>query len=165
MFNTSKEKKDPEQMLSDPRIIGPGYWSNIHLKAKYAVDDKTKQEFIAYMWFLADTFPCGNCRKHIRQYLNDHPFDHFYNLRNNKGEEIGMFKWSWMFHNTVNNRIHKPHMEWVTAWGMYNSDIEPCTDCGDKEEEINVQDKPDTNKIIQGYFMRKGIEENISRLS
>ena len=150
---------------SNPAVIGVGIWILLHIKSKHATTLQTKNEFIDLMYLLSVEFPCGKCRGHIQEYLRDHPFEPFMNMLNEKGEDVGMFKWTWMFHNTVNNRIHKPHMEWVTAWGMYNSDIEPCTDCGDKEEEINVQDKPDTNKIIQGYFMRKGIEENISRLS
>lgn len=143
------------KLITDPKIIGPGLWISIHIKAKYATTEETKQEFIDYMYLLSITFPCKNCRSHIKAYMETHPFDDLYNLKNDKDEEIGMFKWSWMFHNAVNTRIHKPYLSWETAWHMYDEDVEVCdTNCsGVEEPEKEVKkNKPNKSKIIQGYF-------------
>jgi len=151
------------KLITDPKIIGPGVWFSIHIKAKYAVSDETKQEFIDYMYLLSVTFPCEKCQNHIKAYLETHPFDDLYNLKNQQGEEIGMFKWSWMFHNAVNTRIHKPYVDWNTAWEMYDIEAEICTkNCGEEEKLVN---NVDTNKekIIQGYFLQKGLKNTIDK--
>ena len=169
MIHTFQDTKKEPKPLSDPRIIGPGIWITIHIKARQAKTDAKKKEFIDYMWFLADNFPCMNCRKHINEYIRTHPFEHLYNLKNDEGVDIGMFKWSWMFHNAVNTRLRKPYMDWKTAWEMYSmydedSDVKPCTeDCGEEGHDNKID--PNTDKIIQGYFINKGISENMSKFS
>ena len=152
-----KPIKKIENIITDPKIIGPGIWVQIHIKGILAVNEKSKQDFIDFIWFQAETFPCQTCRKHINEYLNSHPFTHLYNAKNEKGEEIGMFKWSWMFHNTVNTRLGKPYMDWNTAWEMYKDyreGVVPCTE--------NCGDKPDPKEIINNYFLEKGLQENIN---
>ena len=106
------------ELMSDPVRIGPGIWFNIHMKAKKATDEKGKKEFIDDMYMYYDEFPCGNCREHIQEYMNTHSFEPFMNMKNDKGREIGMFKWAWMFHNAVNTRLKKPYVEWETACEM-----------------------------------------------
>lgn len=159
MLSFLDKPKKKESVITDPKIIGPGIWVQIHIMGVLAVDEKGKQKFIDFMWFQAETFPCENCRKHINQYLQSHPFDHLYNAKNDEGEEIGMFKWSWMFHNTVNTRLRKPYMDWNTAWEMYKGyrqGVVPCTEnCGD--------DKPDTDQIMKNYFLDKGLKNNINK--
>lgn len=136
-------------LLSDPRIIGPGIWIHIHIKAKNATTPEKKEEFMNDMYMYYNEFPCLNCRKHIREYMDEHPFSPFIELKNNKGREIGMFKWSWMFHNAVNIRLYKPYLNWENACIMYNIDedeIIPCTDCG---KGI------DKSEIVKNYFLQK----------
>ena len=150
-------KKEPPKF--ELGKYAPGIWLQIHIKGMLAVDEKSKQDFIDYMWFQAETFPCENCRKHINQYLKDHAFTHLYNAKNNQGEEIGMFKWSWMFHNTVNTRLGKPYVDWNTAWEMFKGfreGITPCTDCGEK-------DKLNKEAIIHNYFLKKNFKENMTK--
>lgn len=136
----------------------PGIWLQMHIKGVLAIDENSKQDFIDYVWFQADTFPCENCRKHINEYIKNNPFTHLYYAKNNKGEEIGMFKWSWLFHNTVNVRVGKPYLDWNTAWEMYSvfrKGIIPCIqDCGKK---------PQTESIIQNYFINKNFKDNINK--
>jgi hypothetical protein len=117
------------KMPSNPKYIGAGFWCFLHLLAKHAVTTDKKESFIDNMYLLSVEFPCGNCRNHIQAYLNEHPFEPFMNLTNEKGEEIGMFKWLWMFHNAVNARLHKPIVDWDTAWEMYDTGREVCTNC------------------------------------
>ena len=157
------------KILSDPSKLG-GIWVFLHIKAKNAIDNESKEEFINDMKMLYNEFPCAKCRGHIREYMNSHPFEPFYNMKNNEGREIGMFKWSWMFHNAVNTRLYKPYLDWITACEMYELDkerIEPCTHCGISDSKASLSDievnntsdendkKVDKTKIVQGYFKRK----------
>lgn len=171
---------------SNPRQIGPGIWYSIHILAKNAITEAKKNEFIDYMYLLSVEFPCGNCRNHIQVYLNEHPFDPFMNLVNEKGEDVGMFKWTWMFHNAVNARLHKPILDWDTAWEMFETGKEVCTNCSvnnsvnnsfDSHEDslegkityLSPNDRPepksprryvDKKTIIQGYFLKKALNNN-----
>ena len=108
--------------LSDPTVVGPGTWWYTHKKAKETTTDKKIDEFIDHMDFLEKNFSCHNCRKHIQQYIDTHSFEDLRHLTNKEGTRIGMFKWAWMFHNAVNTRIGKPHVDWETAWAMYDDD-------------------------------------------
>ena len=138
---------DHSKLITDPRILGPSAWTFIHIKAKMATDEQT---FIDEMYFHYYNFPCLNCRKHIQEYMNTHPFEHFSGMTNSSGRQIGMFRWSWLFHNTVNQRLEKPYMDWDTACEMYeiNEDtFTPCTNCG-------TDTSVDKTKIVQGYFLK-----------
>lgn len=150
---------------SNPATLGAIWWV-IHIKAKHATTPELKSEFIDFMYLLSIEFPCGKCRSHIQEYLRDHPFDPFMNIVNEKGEDVGMFKWSWIFHNSVNMRIHKPYVDWETAWEMFDTGREVCTNCSgslpgsaNNSFEDSPRRKPnmvDKKKIVQGYFLKHG---------
>lgn len=116
---------------SDPKVVGPGVWFSIHTLAMAAVTEDKKRNFQDYMVTLSIKFPCGKCRGHIREYLNSNPISDYWNVKSTEGVEIGLFQWSWIFHNFVNARLNKPQMDWGTAYSLYmmdNSDV--CTgDC------------------------------------
>lgn len=120
--------------INDPRYIGPGTWFAIHLKARHANTPTKKREFTEFMWMIAHDFKCKTCAEHCRKYLEDHPITSYYDVKSSSGEEIGCFKWSWMFHNAVNSRIGKPIVDWNTAYGMYFTESAVC--------EIGCEDKP-----------------------
>lgn len=132
---------DSINVNGDPKIIGPGVWYITHLKAKEATTDNKINDFIEYMEFLAAKFSCKNCRKHIRAYIDTHPFEDLRYMTNEHGDRVGMFKWTWLFHNAVNTRIHKPYVDWDTAWGMYDDNNEACSkNCdaaGSNNHEVN----------------------------
>ena len=161
------------KLVAAAEIIGPGLWISIHLKAKHAIDDKSKEEFIDYMYMLSAEFPCGKCRGHLQEYLRDHPFEPYMNLVDEKGHPIGMFKFSWQFHNAVNLRLHKPFVSWQNALAMFYTEQEPCSSCTVKQadtnnkkeqniEEVSLPDKKsaplrnftDKTKIVNGYFLK-----------
>lgn len=162
---------NPATNLTDPKYIGPGAWYTIHLKAYEATDDKRIDEFIDYMYLLAQKFPCKKCRKHINAYIESHPFEDLVKLKNKEGRRIGMFKWSWLFHNAVNTRLNKPLVDWETAWDMYDVEIEVCSkNCDDVSDPIDetkhIKELPiDSNdrrsKLVQGYFMNIGIPNTL----
>jgi hypothetical protein len=136
-------------MLSDPIKIGPGVWYSIHVKAKLATTSDTKEDFFKEIYFHYHNFPCANCRSHIQRYVDTHPLEEFHTMIDENGVDVGPFKWTWYFHNSVNKRLGKPYLSWNEAYKMYELDegnIKPCTDCGDKI---------DKKAIIQGYFRKK----------
>ena len=167
--------------LSDPTIVGPGTWWVTHMKGKDATNDELIEDFIDHMYFLAENFSCKKCRKHIQQYMETHPFDDLKNLRNEEGERIGMFKWSWLFHNAVNTRIGKPYVEWETAVEMFYKEQEVCSknceDAGNDHDDIpelqtsepsepsefstDLSDRK--SKLAQGYFMSIGIPNTLKK--
>lgn len=125
------------KLISNPAIIGPGIWQAITFMAKHATTDLKKNEFIDYMYMLSVEFPCGKCRTHIQEYLRENSFEPFMNLTNENGEQIGMFKWVWMFHNAVNLRLHKPFVDFQTAWEMFDTGREVCTNCSNSMSQNN----------------------------
>lgn len=140
------------EMTTDPKKIGPGVWSTIHLKAKIALDAVSKEDFVKEMHFHYHYFPCLNCRKHIQEYMDTHPFQPFMTLIDENGVDVGLFKWSWYFHNAVNKRLGKPYMPWETAYELYHlaeHQIQPCTDCGNNGKVV------DKKKIVETYFRQK----------
>ena len=164
----------------DPKVVGPGVWYVIHLKGKEAINDKKIDEFIDFMEMLSFKFGCINCRKHIQAYIKDHPFSDLINMKNDEGEKIGMFKWSWLFHNAVNTRINKPYVEWDTAWEMYDDSIEVCSKQCDEAKDHDDHNNHDNEQnlvtkipietitdrksnLAQSYFMSIGIPKTLER--
>ena len=134
--------KSMDNKFTDPKTVGPGLWWYIHSKAKDAIDDSSIKEFIDLMIYFSINFPCNTCRKHINEYINTHPMEDLRSLTNEKGERIGMFKWTWLFHNAVNTRLKKPYVEWETAIGMfYNDGIEICSkNCHEADTSVDTSD-------------------------
>ena len=162
---------DKPKLITDPKILGPGYWHVLHIKAKDANTAQKKKEFVELMSLVAETFPCGNCRKHINEYLNSHPFKDFYNLVNENGIDIGFSKYMWMFHNAVNTRIGKPYLDWDSFYDMYYNDGAVCVNCSrSSSRNPSVDSTPnhspvparmlpqlEKQKIVQGYFLKKEV--------
>ncbi len=107
---------------SDPAISGPGLWFMIHRKARYADTPEKIREFIIMITDIIDNHPCRDCRNHGGQYQKLSPPENFVDHRNKDGEYNGMFYWSWLFHNAVNTRLGKLHVDYDTAWNMYSDD-------------------------------------------
>lgn len=109
---------------SDPEYTGPGAWSVIHVLAYNARNKEKQQQFMASMREICGKFPCINCRYHCGEYIRNHPMEDYLDLNMN-GEKLGLFVWSWKFHNCVNARLKKPIMSWDTAYNMYlEEDVE-----------------------------------------
>ncbi len=92
-------------------VIGPSTWEKIHNLAINTVDKKSEEIFIKYIENISNNFPCDICKKHINKYIKEHPFP---------CEYLKYFKWSWIFHNTVNIRIGKKFIPWNTALSIFN---------------------------------------------
>lgn len=119
--------------------IANGTWYVIHLMARSAVDQQTKEAFIQLMNTLAQSYWCERCRRHMNDYLRSHPIAPFWNYRDVNSREIGMFKWAWQFHNAVNRRLGKPEVSWEDAYvAYYEPEVHICTEgCNAISSEYN----------------------------
>jgi hypothetical protein len=123
--------------LANPNRFGPGAWLVIHTLAFRAKDAEAKQCFIKDMHKICDGLKCHTCKTHCTAYLKEHHIRQFWNVRSKEGEDIGMFKWSWAFHNAVNARLGKKILDFNTAYHLYSDAPETvCTkECDHPEDD------------------------------
>lgn len=98
------------------QYYGPGYWSAIHIDAFNAKTYDQKITASNTIARLITTFPCLKCRRHATEYASHHPFIHSIS----DPDPLSLFKWSCLFHNTVNKRLGKPILsleQAVQKWG------------------------------------------------
>lgn len=108
---------------SDPKYIGPGTWNIIHKQAFLARTHKQQLNFIILMKAICYEFPCNACKTHCTKYIELNPMEDYLDTKveiNGENLPLGMFIWSWKFHNAVNSRINKPIMSWDTAYNLYS---------------------------------------------
>lgn len=107
---------------TDPKYIGPGTWNVIHRLASKAVTKTKQDEFISTMTEICNGFPCHICRGHCQEYMRNHPIQDYISKTidiDGSSQNLGLFIWTWEFHNAVNSRLQKPIMDWDTAKRMY----------------------------------------------
>jgi len=121
--------------ISQPSIFGPGKWHDIHTFAKDSTTLEKKKNFVYKMNLIRDSLPCMECRNHCTDYIRNHPMEDYFYVQDESGKEIGLFQWSWQFHNAVNLRLKKPQMTWKEAMDLYYSDDGVCTSSCDEEKE------------------------------
>ena len=115
------------EAITDPKIFGPGMWYSIHVSSLQLGENN----YITYVEALLNKLPCKKCRDHAMEYLRDNPIENFKSIKDKDGELIGMFKWSWMFHNAVNKRLNKQIIDFNTAYNFYTGAEALCTlNCG-----------------------------------
>lgn len=108
---------------TDPKYIGPGTWNVIHRRAFKARNHDQQLAFIEAMKDICYGFPCTICRGHCTEYIQNHPLEEYLDVTvdvNGGRLPLGMFVWSWKFHNAVNARLKKPIMSWDTAYNLYS---------------------------------------------
>lgn len=105
--------------ITDPTVIGPGIWYSFHSKAFRASNRQLQLEVIAYIRDIINFFPCPVCKGHAEKYLVDHPPEQYVDVMIDN-MNLGVFVYSWLFHNSVSARIGKPIMSWDTAFDLYN---------------------------------------------
>ena len=131
-----KYAKQMAKFPSDSTIWGPGVWWIIHTLALQSNDQESIRKYIEIIEYILPRLPCMTCRNHAIEYLRNNRPEKYINFRDDSGELMGMFKWSWEFHNTVNDRLNKfpvgenPFSDYYVAKNLYDED-EFCTDdCG-----------------------------------
>lgn len=125
-------------------IIGPGIWYSIHLKGALATTDYLKDMFEEYINELCDNFPCKKCKKHFREFLDKNPIKNYRNIIDKFGEDIGLFKWSWMFHNDVNKRLGKDLIDYELAYQIYYTQLINCERC-EELSDVDLSDSDESN--------------------
>ena len=131
----SSEFEKIKNKIANPNSFGPGIWYVIHLLARDATTDAKKLQFKEFMENVVSSLPCSECQKHASEYYQNNPLKDLWNLKEN-GEEVGMFKWAWTFHNTVNNRLKKPFVSWENARMLFSKEDGVCTsECGKEEQQ------------------------------
>lgn len=131
--------------LMDIGKIGPGIWFKIHSDGVAAKTQSLKESFVININALCDGFKCKHCQPHFRKYINDHPIENYFNIKDKKGIDIGIFKWTWEFHNAVNLRLGKYQPTLEESYEYYtNNTIGACTDCG-QNKDISIKNKKDKN--------------------
>ena len=116
---TKKSFKD----ITNPEYVGPGAWVTLHKQSFLAREKPEQNEFIKYMTNLCYTFPCLHCRVHCSDYISKNPINDYKNIEveiQGMLLSLGMFIWTWKFHNAVNLRLGKPIMSWDTAYNLYS---------------------------------------------
>lgn len=118
-------------IFSDSTKVGPGMWFSIHTDAVAAVTDALKAAFIVNINAKCDNFKCKKCQPHFRKFIDTHDFSNYWNIRDNKGRDIGFFKWTWELHNDVNGRLGKYRPTLEEAYDFYtNPEAGACFNCG-----------------------------------
>ena len=161
----SQNNPDFEQIkskISNPNTFGPGIWYCIHMMAKDATTDEKKQKFKEFIEQVVKSLPCQTCLEHATDYYKNNPLVRYWNITEN-GEQIGLFKWAWTFHNTVNTRLKKPFVSWENAKMLYTKDEGVCTSaCGDSENNqmnISLKEEPLQRFIPKNIIRPNSIEK------
>lgn len=130
--------------VGDIKYEGPGIWIMMHRKALAATTTAKKEEFVKFIEDLIETvMKCPVCKKHAREYVDGHPISEYMNTKKD-GRDIGMFMWTWNFHNAVNVRLNKKTIDLATAIGMYDAAVSEktkgngvCTTCNGTNGKSN----------------------------
>jgi hypothetical protein len=137
-------------MSSDPKYIGPGYWTAWHIKSLHA-DDKNKKSEVARS-IVVDIiyFPCMNCRNHAKDYVRKNPLMEAIK----KDDPLSLFIWTVNFHNFVNMRLGKTMINWQQAKKLWYGENVCFENCGMDEEEKGEEEKGEEEKgemMIKNY--------------
>tara|TARA_R110001632_G_scaffold232694_1_gene374263 strand:- start:680 stop:1093 length:414 start_codon:yes stop_codon:yes gene_type:complete len=137
-------------MSSDPKYIGPGYWTAWHIKSLHA-DDKNKKSEVARS-IVVDIiyFPCMNCRNHAKDYVRKNPLMEAIK----KDDPLSLFIWTVNFHNFVNMRLGKTMINWQQAKKLWSGENVCFENCGMDEEEKGEEEKGEEEKgemMIKNY--------------
>jgi hypothetical protein len=116
---------------SSPAKFGSGTWFSIHTLAAIADsrvnfssrNTSSQKEFCQMIRHLISRFPYSKCRNNALLYISEHPPELYIGRVDENGISIGMFLWSWEFHNCVNRRLKKCEVHWKTAKSLFSVSI------------------------------------------
>ena len=119
-------KLDLTEDSSELNYIGPGTWRVIHTTSFHARTEKEKESFICIFQMIIHNFFCKLCSNHAKKYLQENPMTSYKNLMY-KGEPLGLFIWTYKFHNFVNIRLNKKVMKLETVMTFYKNMTDNCS--------------------------------------
>jgi len=113
--------------INDPKKFGPGMWYSIHNTALKMGENF----FMDWIRLIIDSIPCLKCKTHALKYLDENLLENFRDVHDENGELVGMFIWTWKFHNDVNLRLNKKIYDYKEAYRMYTDESSNCSkECG-----------------------------------
>jgi len=128
---------DQMEFSKSPPYFGPGVWLSGHILAIDSIDDMSIDFFMGWINKMLYRLPCPICVKHATDYLSRHPMESYRDSVDVNGVRNGMFIWTWLFHNDVNNRLGKPTVDYEDAYNMYLPKYTP-DNIGDISEDNSV---------------------------
>ena len=140
--------------VTNPEKFGSGMWKTIHILALDAKTPVKKRQFHKTMNVIVNGIMCKRCKKHALEYIATYPPSRCKVFKRNK-IDISMFRWSWVFHNRVNERLGKDIVMFEDAYKLYTEGPEICTEgCSDEEENfsppgVSIESKDKSH--IDGY--------------
>lgn len=146
--------------VTDPKLSGPPLWYIIHSTSFSAREMESIQSFILTMKNICNNFPCKHCKGHCQDYIKKHPIEKEIDTVIN-GKRLGMFLWSWKFHNAVNQRLNKPIVNFETAYKMYDITDPNNAICSKNCEEAGEISKPplEEENIFSKSYMNSGSQK------
>ena len=156
-------------MCFDPKRDGALLWPSIHILAANADNSEKRAAYVAFVRSLTVMYPCAKCRKHTKTFLEE------FAVENYAGSAQDLLYWSWIYHDSVNRKLHKPTeqtLTWDQVREKYMANCEEpkatakngnrnnssqnrsdsngeCIDCStDDEEEENESNEMDSYRSI-----------------
>lgn len=113
-------------------IVGPGIWFNLHINSLKCENKVKKKKIIDDIEDMRKTFFCTKCRNHINLFCKKYPIFNCPIVYDQDGNDISLFRWTWLLHNHVNIRLGKPIMTLDEALDFYSnvlSNDDTCNTC------------------------------------
>jgi hypothetical protein len=116
------------ECFKDPKKFGPGIWFVIHSFAWKTRKREDKIFFCKLIYELSEDLRCSKCQEHFKEYLRNNPPELCFAI-NDESTIPYLFKWSWNFHNSVNERIGKQKMDFNNLVDFFSSKDNICFKC------------------------------------
>lgn len=91
-------------------IYDSNLWNEIHQKAKEATTLPLKNEYVNLLNEIVSSHGCGGCAIDMKNFIAQNKLESYFPLTEvhlGKNIDIGLFRWSWLFHNHVNKKLRK----------------------------------------------------------
>jgi hypothetical protein len=92
-------------------------WDHFHIVAKYYPLKPSNVDFETYYMFyktFGKTLPCIECRKHYEIIFNK------YKIHNYLKNKNLLFKWTYLMHKDVSNKLKKKTVSFISFKNKYN---------------------------------------------
>lgn len=109
-------------MCFDPKRDGAQIWPTIHIFAANADTPEQQQAYVNFIKSLTIMYPCERCRNHTSKFLESYPVEDY------TGSAQKLLYWSWIYHDSVNQKLGKPvdqRWTWEQTRAKY---MAPCDD-------------------------------------
>lgn len=137
-------------MASNPKYIGPGYWTSWHLKTINSDTENKKAEVARNIALDIQNFPCLKCKNHAKEYVSRNPL--IKAVKSN--HPLSLFAWTVNFHNSVSLRLNKKIYQIEEARKMWVGEAVCTENCGDDVEEKEVEIKEEVKEELGEMLIR-----------